>query len=74
LKKQQHNLGLPILKLPQVLTSFKTNPLNIILTISVYDYLAIGPSSVVCIFHKSILSLVLCGYEEQMDMYFFDVG
>jgi len=37
--------------------------LSIILTILVYDYLNIGSSLVVYIFHKGILLLVLCGYE-----------
>ena len=32
------------------------NPLNIILKILVYEYLRIGPSSVVYIFHKGIIS------------------
>jgi len=45
-----------------------TNPLNIILTIWVYDYINIGSSLVVYIFHKGIISLVLCGYEVQMNM------
>jgi len=41
-----------------------TNPLNIILT-------NIGSTLVVYIFHKGITLLVLCGYEVQMNMYFF---
>jgi len=40
-----------------------TNPLNIILSILVYNYSNIGSSLVVYIFHK-----VLCGYEVQMNM------
>ena len=36
--------------------SFKTHPLILLLTISVYDYYDIGLSSVVYIFHKGILS------------------
>ena len=40
------------------------------LTISVYDYSVIGPSSVVCIFHKGIISFVLCGYAVQMNISF----
>ena len=32
----------------------------------VYDYLAMELSSVVYIFHKGIISWVLCGYEVQM--------
>jgi len=48
-----------------------TNPLNIILTILVYDYSNIGSTLVVYIFHKGITLLVLCGYEVQMNMYFF---
>jgi len=39
----------------------------------VYDYRAIGSSSVVYIFHKGIISSVLCGYEDIMyfiNMYF----
>ena len=51
--------------------SFMTNPLNIILKILVYDNSNIGPSSVVYIFHKGIISLVLCSYESQMNMYIF---
>ena len=44
-----------------------TDPLNIIfddLGTHVYDYLAIGSSSVVYIFHMGIISF-LCGYEVQ---------
>ena len=37
--------------------------LRFFLMILVYDYKAIGLSSVVYIFHKSIISYVLCGYE-----------
>ena len=36
---------------PQVLKYFMTNPLNIILTILVYDYSNLGSSLVVYIFH-----------------------
>ena len=38
-----------------------------------YDYWDIGPSSVVYIFHKSITfrHSVLCGYEVQMNLFFF---
>ena len=50
------------------LTSFMTNPLNILLTILGYDYPNIGYSSVVYIFHRGILSLVLCGYDVQTNM------
>jgi len=35
---------------------FKTHSLNIILTVSIYDYQAIGSNSVMYIFHKGILS------------------
>ena len=38
--------------------------------ISVYDNQDIGQSPVVYIFHKGIISLVLCGYEVQMNMKF----
>ena len=31
-----------------------------------------GWSSVVYVFHKGIILQVLCGYEVQMNMYFFD--
>jgi len=41
------------------------------LTISVYEYTAIGSSSLVYIFHKGIISLVLCGYEVQKNMEYF---
>ena len=37
-------------------TYFMTNPLNIILTILVYDYSNIGSSLVVYIVHKGIIS------------------
>jgi len=37
------------------------------LTTFVYAYKGIGSSSVVYIFHKGIISLVLCGYEVQMN-------
>ena len=48
---------------------FMTNPINIILMILVYDYSNIGSSLVVYnIFHKCIISLILCGYQVQMDM------
>jgi len=32
---------------------------------------AIGSSSVVYLFHKGIISQVLCGYEVQTNMYYF---
>jgi len=41
-------------------TSLRLTRLILFLTISVYDYLTIGPSSVVYIFDKGIFSLVLC--------------
>ena len=47
-----------------------TNPLNIILTILVYDYS--NMSSVVYIFHKGIISIVVCGYDIQMNMQIID--
>ena len=50
--------------------SFKTNTLNIIFWLFQfnYDHKDIGPSSVVYIFHKCIISEVLCGYVVQMNM------
>jgi len=47
-----------------------TNQINIILTILVYDYSIIASSLVDYKFHKGIISLVLCGYEVQMNKYF----
>jgi len=40
------------------------------LTILVYDFCAIVSSSVVCILHKGIIWSVLCGYEDQLNMFF----
>ena len=40
--------------------------------ILVYDFYAIGSSSVVYIFHKGIIFKVHCGYEVQMNIFFFD--
>ena len=45
-----------------------TNPINIILTILVYDYSNIGSSLVVYIVHKGIISLIFCGYEVHMNI------
>jgi len=54
---------------PQVQkTTFMTNPLNIILTILVYDYSNIGLSLVVYVYNNGIISLVLCGYDVQTNM------
>jgi len=42
------------------------------MTISLCIIFDRGSSSVVYIFHKRIRSLLLCGYEVQTNMYFFD--
>ena len=71
-KKKQHNIGFPSFKLPSITKDLLwLTHLKSFLNISVYDYQAIGSSLVVCIFHKGIISYVLCGYEVQMNMFVF---
>jgi len=70
-EEQKHNLGLPTFKLPTSTNNrLRLTHQILFLTISVYDYSVIGPSSVVCIFHKGIISFVLCGYAVQMNISF----
>jgi len=68
-RKSNPTLVFLLSNFPQVQkTTFITNPLNIILTILVYDYSNIGLSLVVYVYHNGIISLVLCGYDVQTNM------
>ena len=70
-KEKNNTLVFLLLNCQHVLKSFMTDPLNIIWTVSEYEYKAMGSGSIVYIFNKDIISYVLCGYEVQMNMSFF---
>ena len=71
-KKNNTALGFLLSNCPQVLNIFYDWPVKYYFwRYSVHDYYAIGFSLVVYILYKGITSVVSCGYEVQMNMYFF---